>query len=122
MGSTTDEDFYEACDKYGIMVWDDFWLNSSGGSPKDINVFNANAVEKIKRFRNHPCIVLWCGDNEGDPAPPLNDWLRADVSAFDGRHYHSNSHSCALSGSGPWRPLEPNDYFMNAAPGHWGGS
>ncbi len=122
MGSTTDNDFYDACDKYGIMVWDDFWLNSSGGLPEDINVFNANAVEKIKRLRNHVCIALWCGDNEGDPIAPLNDWLRADVKAFDGRHYHPNSHSYSLSGSGPWSPLLPSDYFARAAPGNWGGT
>ncbi len=122
MGSTTNDKFYEACDKYGIMVWDDFWLNSSGGMPRDINVFNANAVEKIKRLRNHPCIILWCGDNEGDPPPPLNGWLKADVKSFDGRHYHPNSHSYSLTGSGPWSPLDPAEYFMNAAPGHWGGT
>ena len=122
MGSTTNDKFYEACDKYGIMVWDDFWLNSSGGMPRDINIFNANAVEKIKRLRNHPCIILWCGDNEGDPPPPLNDWLKADVKSFDGRHYHPNSHSYSLTGSGPWSPLDPAEYFTNAAPGHWGGT
>lgn len=122
MGSTTDEEFYRACDKYGILVWDDFWLNSSGGVPRDLHVFNANSVEKIKRLRNHPSIVLWCGDNEGDPAQPINDWLRANVSAYDGRHYHPNSHSYSLTGSGPWRPLEPAQYFMNAAPGNWGGT
>ncbi|MBP6673191.1 MAG: discoidin domain-containing protein, partial [Bacteroidetes bacterium] len=122
MGSTTDAAFYEACDRYGIMIWDDFWLNSSGGLPRDINVFNANAVEKIKRTRNHPSIVLWCGANEGEPLPPLDDWLRANVKTFDGRHYHANSHSNSLSGSGPWTPLEPSDYFSKAAPGNWGGT
>jgi hypothetical protein len=121
MGSTTHEAFYEACDRHGILVWDDFWLNSSGGLPRDIHVFNANAVEKLKRLRNHPSIALWCGDNEGDPPAPLDDWLAADVKAFDGRHYHPNSHSRGLSGSGPWRPLEPQEYFLRAAPGNWGG-
>ena len=28
IGSTTDEEFYDACDRHGIMIWDDFWLNS----------------------------------------------------------------------------------------------
>ena len=64
IGSTTDEEFYEACDKYGIMVWDDFWLNSHPNLPDDVFAFNKNAVEKIKRLRNHPCIAVWCGDNE----------------------------------------------------------
>ncbi|WP_419032109.1 glycoside hydrolase family 2 protein, partial [Dysgonomonas gadei] len=49
IGSTTDDEFYDACDKYGIMVWDDFWLNSHKNLPDDVQAFNNNAIEKIKR-------------------------------------------------------------------------
>ena len=121
MGSTTSDAFYEACDKYGILVWDDFWLNSSGGAPRDLLVFHANSIEKIKRLRNHPCIALWCGSNEGVPPAPLDEWLATNVKTYDGRHYHSNSHSHSLSGSGPWTGLAPAEYFLHAAPGNWGG-
>lgn len=122
IGSTTDEAFYDACDKYGIMVWDDFWLNSHPNLPRDVMAFNKNAVEKIKRFRNHPCIAVWCGDNEGYPMAPLNGWLKEDVAAFDGndRLYHPNSHSDALTGSGPWANSHPNWYFTKY-PGGFGG-
>jgi len=113
IGSTTDEEFYAACDKYGIMVWDDFWLNSHTNLPDDVFAFNHNAVEKIKRFRNHPSIAVWCGDNEGYPLPPLNGWLEENVKTFDGgdRHYHANSNSDGLSGSGPWTNFHPIWYF-----------
>ena len=121
MGSTTDDAFYAACDRYGILVWDDFWLNSSGGLPRDLLVFHANSIEKLKRLRNHPCIALWCGSNEGVPPAPLDEWLATNVKTFDGRHYHSNSHSVSLSGSGPWTGLAPEEYFLHAAPGNWGG-
>ena len=47
LGSVTDEDFYDYCDRYGIMVWDDFWINSTGGLPYDLNAFNKNMMEKI---------------------------------------------------------------------------
>lgn len=122
IGSTTDEEFYDACDQYGIMVWDDFWLNSHPNLPDDVMAFNLNAVEKIKRLRNHPSIAVWCGDNEGYPLPPLNGWLAEDVKTFDGddRHYHPNSHSDALTGSGPWRNFHPNWYFTKY-PGGFGG-
>ena len=35
MGMTPDAAFYDACDRNGIMVWDEFWLNSLGGPPRD---------------------------------------------------------------------------------------
>ena len=113
MGMTADEAFYDACDRYGVMVWDEFWLNSGGSLPADVNVYRANAIEKIKQVRNHPCVALWCGENEGDPPAPLNDWLRADIGTYDGgdRRYQPNSHAGNLSGSGPWNDLGLKHYF-----------
>lgn len=113
IGSVTDEEFYDACDKYGIMVWDDFWLNSHRNLPHDLATFHANAIEKIKRLRNHASIAVWCGDNEGVPEKPLDDWLRGDVAYYDGgdRHYQSISNSQGLSGSGPWCNMHPSWYF-----------
>ncbi len=120
IGSTTDEEFYDACDKYGLMVWDDFWLNSHPNLPEDVNAFNANAIEKIKRLRNHPSIALWCGDNEGTPLPPLNDWLHDDVKTYDGgdRWYQPRSNAGGLSGSGPWANMNPAWYFTKY-PRNW---
>ncbi|MET0636902.1 MAG: discoidin domain-containing protein [Chitinophagaceae bacterium] len=115
IGSTTDEEFYEACDKYGIMVWDDFWLNANPNLPADINVFNANAIEKIKRVRNHPSVAIYCADNEGWPEPPLSGWLNENIKTFDGeRYYQANSHADNLTGSGPWMGLDPRRYFISA--------
>lgn len=113
IGSVTDPEFYDACDKYGIMVWDEFWLNSNPNLPADLNAFNANAIEKIKRFRNHPSIAMWCADNEGWPEPPLSNWLKEDVRVFDAgdRYYQPNSHAENLSGSGPWGAHDPRYYF-----------
>ncbi|WP_233259968.1 discoidin domain-containing protein [Chitinophaga sp. S165] len=123
IGHTTDDEFYEACDKYGIMIWDEFWLNSNPNLPADLHVFNSNAIEKIKRVRNHPAIAIWCPDNEGWPEPPLNNWLREDVRVFDGgdRYYQPNSHAESLTGSGPWMAKDPR-YYFTAYPTGLGGN
>lgn len=98
---------------HGIMIWDDFWLNSHPNLPHDLGAFQQNAVEKIKRLRNHPSIAVWCGDNEGVPQAPLDDWLRGDVAHYDGgdRLYQSISNAQGLSGSGPWANFHPGWYF-----------
>ena len=113
VGSVTDDEFYETCDRYGIMVWDDFWLNANPNLPDDLNVFNSNVIEKIKRFRNHPSIAVWCADNEGWPEAPLDGWLRENIKTFDGdaRFYQPNSHAENLTGSGPWANKDPRYYF-----------
>ena len=59
-------DFYDICDELGIMVWQEF---SFGGDmvPGDVayqeNV-RQEAIDQIKRLRDHPSIVIWCGNNE----------------------------------------------------------
>ena len=60
------DDFYDLCDELGIMVWQEFMF---GGDmvPGDV-AFQENvrqeAIEQIKRLRDHPSIVIWCGNNE----------------------------------------------------------
>ena len=60
------DDFYDICDELGIMVWQEFMF---GGDmiPGDV-AFQENvreeAVQQIKRLRDHPSIVIWCGNNE----------------------------------------------------------
>lgn len=60
--------FYDTCDRLGILVWQDFTLGNSN-YPQTEEFFEtiAREAEKvIKKFRNHPSLVLWCGDNEID--------------------------------------------------------
>lgn len=113
LGSTTDNEFYEACDKYGLMVWDDFWINSNPNVPYNLTVFNHNMIEKIKRVRNHPSVAVWCGDNEGFPQPPLLGWMIENIKTFDGndRYFQANSNTGNLSGSGPWGAYDSRYYF-----------
>ncbi len=113
LGSVTDEEFYQYCDEFGIMVWDDFWINSNPNLPYDLNVFNNNMIEKIKRFRNHPSIAVWCGDNEATPEPPLTGWMAENVRTFDGgdRYFQACSNNDGLSGSGPWGANDQRWYF-----------
>ncbi len=123
LGSTTDDEFYDACNRYGIMVWDDFWINSNPNLPYNLTVFNHNMIEKIKRVRNHPCIAVWCGDNEGFPEPPLQGWMAENIKTFDGgdRYFQANSNTGNLSGSGPWGAYDPR-YYFTPYPSYIGGT
>lgn len=64
------DDFYDLCDSLGIMVWQDFMF--TGGMYPGDDAFMNNVREEVKyqveRLRNHPCIVLWCGNNEVEEA------------------------------------------------------
>ena len=112
-GCVTDDEFYDYCDKYGIMVWTDFWLYVAYNDVAQPEAFKANALDKVKRLRNHPSIALWCGANETSPKPELDDYLRDVVATEDhnDRMYKSCSNQEALSGSGWWGNFPPKHHF-----------
>lgn len=67
-GVYEDEAFFDLCDRYGIMVWQDFML-SCHAYPQDAefsNKLSKEAESFIKRVRNHSSIVMYCGSNETD--------------------------------------------------------
>ncbi|MDR1556723.1 MAG: discoidin domain-containing protein [Tannerellaceae bacterium] len=115
VGQIGDEEFYEACDRHGIMVWQDFWLANpvDGPNPYDNDLFIANAEDFVKRIRNHPSVGIYVGRNEGNPPQILDDAIRRLVPELHpGIHYISNSAMGVVSGGGPYRALPPRDYFL----------
>lgn len=65
-GIYEDDYFYELCDQKGIMVWQDFMFACSmyPGDKDFLDNVKQEAIDNVKRIRNHPSIVLWCGNNE----------------------------------------------------------
>lgn len=60
--------FYDMCDKYGILVWQDIMF-ACGMFPVDdefIKTVQQEVSQNVKRLRNHPCIALWNGNNENE--------------------------------------------------------
>jgi len=61
------DDFYELCDELGLLVWQDFMFACST-YPADDGAFmaevRAEAIENVRRLRDHPSLLLWCGNNE----------------------------------------------------------
>ncbi len=114
VGQIGDEELYEACDRHGIMIWQDFWLAnpSDGPDPYDNELFVANAIDYVRRIRHHASIALYCGRNEGYPPKELDDELRKIVAAeHPDIHYISHSSRDGVSGHGPYRALSPREYF-----------
>ena len=61
------DEFYNLCDELGIMVWQDFMF-SNMDYPVGDEVFHENIVREatfqLKRLGSHPCVVMYCGNNE----------------------------------------------------------
>jgi beta-mannosidase len=63
--------FYELCNRLGILVWQDFMFACAmypENNPRFVEEVEAEARYQVRRLRHHPCLALWCGNNE-------NQWL-----------------------------------------------
>jgi len=64
------QEFYDLCDELGIMVWQDFmfgndWQPGTYAFKQNIEI---EAEFQVRRLRDHPSIIIWCGNNETEEA------------------------------------------------------
>lgn len=114
VGQIGDEEFYDACDKYGIMVWQDFWLANpwDGPDPDDETMFTQNARDLISLIRRHPSIALYCGRNEGFPPATLQGALQSSIKTLHPQlSYIGSSADDVVSGHGPYC-MKPTAYYF----------
>ncbi len=73
-GVYEDQLFYQLCDARGILVWQDFMFACAmyPGNGKFLKTASKEAIYQIERLRQHPCMALWCGNNENNEA--WNHW------------------------------------------------
>ncbi len=121
-------EFYAACDRYGLLVFQDFWNSGDCNGrwedpmkkedqwtrrkyPDDHDVFIASAADQIKMIRNHPSLAFWCGGNEITPPADILHALKDSLMPMlDGTRYFidfSNSDSMSYTmlggnGDGPY--------------------
>jgi len=67
-GIYEDDAFYRWCDQNGMLVWQDFMFACEIPPTDDdfCQLVKEEAVHIIKKYRNHPSLAIWCGDNEND--------------------------------------------------------
>ncbi len=131
-------EFYDACDKYGLLVWQDLWVSGDCNGewfdpkkkesqarrqayPDDHSLFIATAIDQIKMLRNHPSLYLWCGGNETPPPPNINHALETLIfPEFDGTRYYVNEstsdsilrNTIGGNGDGPYGIQNPLRFFV----------
>lgn len=136
-GLTERPEFYDACDKYGILVWQDLWISGDCNGrwydpakkesqerrrayPDKHSLFITSVVDQVKMLRNHPSLYLWCGGNEFPPPADIDQMLKNEIfPQYDGARYYLNeSTSTDLAknelggnGDGPYGIQNPLHFF-----------
>ncbi len=121
-------EFYEACDKYGMLVFQDFWFSGDCNGrwkdpkkaedqqtrrkyPDDHSLVVSSLIDQIKMIRNHASLAIYCGGNEITPPDDILAAIRDSILPhYDTTRYffdYSNSDSMSLNtlggnGDGPY--------------------
>jgi mannosylglycoprotein endo-beta-mannosidase len=136
-GLTERPEFYSACDKYGILVWQDLWISGDCNGewndptkkesqarrkayPDNHNLFLESVIDQVRMLRNHPSLYLWCGGNETLPPADILKALEENIfPRFDPKRYFLEmstssklmTNSIGGVGDGPYGIREPEDIF-----------
>jgi hypothetical protein len=131
-------EFYDACDKYGLLVFQDFWSSGDCNGrwndpmkkedqwtrrqyPDDHQLFIQSVSDQVKMVRNHPSLAFWCGGNEiTPPADILKAMQDSILPALDNTRYfisYSNSNEMSFNtiggnGDGPYT-IQPLSTFWD---------
>jgi mannosylglycoprotein endo-beta-mannosidase len=136
-GLTERPEFYDACDKYGVLVWQDLWISGDCNGewldpakkesqarrkayPDKHSLFLESVADQVRMLRNHPSLYLWCGSNETLPPADILQSIENKIlpSLDPGRFFLPYSTSPVLMtntiggvGDGPYGIREPETIF-----------
>jgi beta-mannosidase len=104
--------FYETCDRLGLLVWQDFMFACAMYPENDLDFVaevDAEARYQIRRLRNHPCLALWCGNNENQWLHDMHYWSDPDPPAYGALYYDQILPAAVaeLDGTTPYWPGSP---------------
>jgi hypothetical protein len=142
-GLTERPEFYDACDKYGILVWQDLWISGDCNGewndptkkesqarrkayPDNHDLFLESMADQVKMLRNHPGLFLWCGGNETLPPADILNALKTEIlpGLDPKRLFLEMSTSSQLMtniiggvGDGPYGIREPETIFLERSNG-----
>ena len=84
-GYYPDDFFYDACDRLGLLVWQDFMYACSSYELNEAFEENIEAEtrDNVRRIRHHACLGLWCGNNEMETQTLDRSWKPSQKQFYD---------------------------------------
>lgn len=102
--------FYEACDELGLLVWQDFMFACAPYADTDaafVASVQAELRDQVRRLRHHPCLALWCGNNENQAIQSLINALTGTQAALVGQRFYDEIIPAVLKDLDPVTPYWP---------------
>jgi beta-mannosidase len=104
--------FYAECDRLGLLVWQDFMFACAmypEDDPDFVAEVDAEARHQVRRLRSHPCLALWCGNNENQWLHERHFWNEPNPPPYGALYYDAILPRAVaeLDGRTPYWPGSP---------------
>ena len=104
--------FYQLCDEFGLLIWQECWLTGDTKHPQDKGLYFNNLTSTIKRIRNHPSLAFYVASNESTEVSGTKELL----SGLDGtRPYQMQSETDGVHDGSPYQQVNPMQHYENTA-------
>ena len=104
--------FYDLCDRYGLLVWQEFWMTGDTRHPEDEAVYYANVEDTVKRIRHHASLCHYVASNESTEMPGMRKFI---LSLDDTRSYMMQSECDGVHDGSPYKCVNPMRYYEDSA-------
>jgi beta-mannosidase len=112
------EIFYKECDRLGLLVWQDFMFACAPYPDDDAFMENVRLeiIDQVRRLRGHPCLALWCGNNENQAIHHLNNARTGHNQPLAGQAIYDELIPRILRGLDPDMPYWPSSPWGGPSP------
>ena len=104
--------FYQLCDEFGILIWQEFWLTGDTKHPQDTPLYLDNLESTIKRIRNHPSLIFYVSSNESTEVSGAKERIMATDNT---RPYQMQSECDGVHDGSPYQQVNPMQHYENTA-------
>lgn len=114
-GFYEEERFYDLCDRYGILIWQDFVFSCSIyplNDPEFVENVRIEVLENVRRLRHRASLALWCGNNEMEQGWAEWNWNKTEWedmrAAYDQFFHHTLADWCTT--------IDPDHAYWPSSP------
>ncbi|MBE6383254.1 MAG: glycoside hydrolase family 2 [Lentisphaerae bacterium] len=111
-GIVESDRFYELCDEYGLMVWQEFWMTGDTRHPDDPGLYLDNVAQSVKRIRSHAAMCHWVASNESTETSGTEELVKRLTGTTS---WMQQSECDGVHDGSPYGPVNPMRHYEDTA-------
>jgi len=111
-GIVESDRFYELCDEYGLLVWQEFWMTGDTKHPDDPGLYLDNVAQQVKRIRHHASLAHCVASNESTEVVGTEELVKKLTGTTS---WMMQSECDGIHDGSPYFPVNPMSYYEDTA-------